>query len=47
MSEIVGDDAYTVDKTFWLISSGRFYLVDVEIGRNRDDFIREMKEILN
>jgi len=25
MSEIVGDDAYTVDKTFWLISSGYFY----------------------
>ncbi len=43
MSEIVGDDAYTVDKTFWLISSGRFYLVDVEVGRNRDKFIKEMK----
>jgi len=46
MSEIVGDDAYTVDKTFWLISSGRFYLVDVEVGRNRDKFIKEMKEKL-
>lgn len=46
MSEIVGVDAYTVDKTFWLISSGRFYLVDVEAGRNRDKFISEMKEIL-
>ena len=46
MSDIVGDDAYTVDKTFWLISSGRFYLVDVEAGRNRDKFISEAKEIL-
>lgn len=46
MSEIVGDDAYTVDKTFWLISSGRFYLNDIDVGRNRDNFIKEMKDKL-
>lgn len=43
MSEAVGEDAYTVDKIFWLISSGRFYLVNIETGRNRDKFIRNVK----
>ncbi len=43
MAEAVGKDAYTVDKIFWLISSGRFYLVKIEIGRNRDKFIKSIK----
>ncbi len=43
MSEIVGEDAYTVDKIFWLISSGRFYLINIETGRNRDKFIETVK----
>jgi len=43
MADIVGEDAYTVDKIFWLIGSGRFYLVDVEVGRNRDKFIKSIK----
>jgi len=43
MAEAVGEDAYTVDKIFWLISSGRFYLVNIEIGRNRDKFIKDAK----
>lgn len=43
MAETVGEDAYTVDKIFWLISSGRFYLVNVEVGRNRDRFIENIK----
>lgn len=46
MSEVVKEDAYTVDKIFWLIGSGRFYLVDVKIGSKRDDFIKEVKEDL-
>jgi thermostable 8-oxoguanine DNA glycosylase len=46
MSETVGEDAYTVDKTFWLISSGRFYLVNIETGRQRERFIRNTKEKL-
>ena len=40
MSETVGEDAYTVDKIFWLISSGRFYLTDIHAGRKRDEFIK-------
>lgn len=43
MADAVGEDAYTVDKIFWLISSGRFYLVNIEIGRNRDEFIKSVK----
>jgi len=46
MSEVVGEDAYTVDKIFWLISSGRFYLVNINTGRNRDEFIRYAKKAL-
>lgn len=44
MSEAVGEDAYTVDKIFWLISSGRFYLVNINTGRKRDEFIRYAKK---
>lgn len=47
MSEAVGEDAYTVDKIFWLISSGRFYLVNINTGRKRDEFIRYAKKCLN
>ncbi len=43
MSEAVGEDAYTVDKIFWLIGSGFFYLVDIDIGSNRDKFIKIVK----
>ena len=43
MAEAVGEDAYTVDKIFWLIGSGRFYLVNIETGRNRDKFIKSIK----
>ncbi len=36
--------SYAVDKIFWLIGSGRFYLTDKTIGRNRDLFIHEYLE---
>ncbi|MFZ2151382.1 MAG: hypothetical protein WAZ12_01165 [Candidatus Absconditicoccaceae bacterium] len=39
MSEIVGVDAYTLDKIFWLIGSGRMYLDNIVLGQNRDKFI--------
>lgn len=47
MSEAVEEDAYTVDKIFWLISSGRFYLVNINTGRKRDEFTRYAKKCLN
>jgi thermostable 8-oxoguanine DNA glycosylase len=46
MSEVVGEDAYTVDKIFWLIGSGKFYLVNVDTGRNREKFIKSVKAYL-
>ena len=46
MAEVVGKDAYTVDKTFWLISSGNFYLVPLEIPGRRDSFIKYAKSHL-
>jgi hypothetical protein len=46
MSENVDDDAYTIDKTFWLISSGKF-LNDIKVSRNRDKFIGKMKDLLS
>jgi len=43
MAEAVGEDAYTVDKLFWLIGSGKFYLVNIFTGRNSDKFIGSIK----
>ena len=43
MAEAVGEDAYTVDKIFWLIGSGKFYLVNIFTGRNSDKFIKSIK----
>ena len=40
MAKAVKEDAYTVDRVFWLIGSGKFYLVDINVGRNSTRFIR-------
>src|SRR3989338_4740883 len=42
MSEAVGEDAYTVDKIFWLIGSGKL-AGNKSIGRNREEFIKSVK----
>jgi thermostable 8-oxoguanine DNA glycosylase len=36
--------AFEVDKIFWLIGSGNFYLSKINIGRNRNEFIKEAKK---
>ena len=36
--------AFVVDKIFWLIGSGNFYLTNINIGRNRNLFIKEIKK---
>lgn len=41
-----GTTPYAVDKLFWLIGSGKFYLVDLEIGGHRDEFIAMASERL-
>lgn len=49
MSKVVNEDAYTVDKYFWLISTGKFYpdpndpKKEVKVGGKRDEFIQDTK----
>lgn len=40
MAKINNDNAYNVDKIFWLIGSGSFYLHDIKVGSHKADFIR-------
>jgi len=52
MAEIVNQDAYTVDKYFWLISTGKFYpdknnpKHEIRVGSHRDEFIKDTKNLL-
>ncbi len=46
MALSINKDPYTVDKVFWLISSGNFYLDNIKIPGRREDFINKAKEIL-
>ena len=34
---------YKIDKILWLICSGRFYLDDISVGRQKDDFIEKAR----
>jgi hypothetical protein len=36
---------YGVDKVFWLIGSGKYYLHDIKVGRHGDDFIEYVKKL--
>ena len=38
--------SYNIDKVFWLIGSGRFYLHNIEIGRNKKEFIDKFQKYL-
>lgn len=39
MANIVNENPYKVDKIFWLIGAGNFYLDNINIGRNKEEFI--------
>jgi hypothetical protein len=43
----VGITPYNVDKLFWLIGSGNFYLDGIRAGRHRDEFIAYAQKDLN
>lgn len=43
----VNKEPYHVDKLFWLIGSGKFYLSDIKIGRQREKFIKYARQHLN
>ena len=38
---------YKIDKIFWLICSGNYYLDQIKISRHRDDLICYLQQILN
>ena len=42
-SEDINELPYCVDKLFWLVGSGRFYLDEVRINTNREEFIERIK----
>lgn len=42
-SENINQLPYCVDKLFWLVGSGYFYLDNVKINTSRDDFIEEIQ----
>ena len=46
MAEVVGETPYKIDKVFWLISSGYFYLQEKRIGQHKKEFIEIAKEKL-
>lgn len=45
MAKIVEDSAYNVDKMFWLIGSGYYYLHNISIGSNKEKFINKVQKI--
>ena len=43
IAKVNNTTAYSVDKVFWLIGSGNFYLSDLKIGRQKKTFIEQIK----
>ena len=44
---VVGQDPVIVDKIFWLIGSGKFHETGMNIGKQKSEFIRYVKNKLN
>lgn len=44
MANIVNETPYKIDKIFWLIGSGNFYLDNINIGRKKEMFINTIKD---
>lgn len=44
IAEINSVSSYAVDKVFWLIGSGNFYRTNNDIGRNKNEFIKYIRE---
>jgi hypothetical protein len=45
-SEAIGELPYRVDRLFWLVGSGDFYLDKIQIDTKQDEFIRDIKKSL-
>ena len=46
VAESVGVTAYSVDKPFWLVGSGHFYMDGLRLPNHRDEFIAVARERL-
>jgi hypothetical protein len=46
-SEKIGEIPFRVDKLFWLVGKGEFEDEGIKIKKDRDDFIREARKLLN
>jgi hypothetical protein len=46
-ANVIGQEPYVVDKVFWLIGSGNFYLDDVKVKTDKWDFIENAKRLFN
>lgn len=46
-SRDIGESPYSVDKLFWLIGSGNFYLNKIEVNSKKYDFIDQVKKEVN
>lgn len=41
--ELIGEEPYVVDKVFWLIGSGNFYLSEIRIHSSKNEFIKQVQ----
>jgi len=46
MANVVEATPYKVDKIFYLIGSGNFYIHNIKIGRNKAEFIKRTKDLI-
>lgn len=44
MADVCKDTPFNVDRTFWLICSGNYYLHKINIGRHKKEFIEKMQK---
>lgn len=44
MSSLVNDNAFNVDRLFWLLCSGKLYLDEISIGKCREELIKRVNE---
>jgi len=44
-SNSISEEPYSVDKLFWLIGSGKFYIYDIEVKTNKNNFIKLINKL--
>jgi hypothetical protein len=46
-AKVINQEPYVVDKLFWLIGSGKFYLDEIKIKTNRKEFVEKTKLLIS